>query len=223
MDASLILNTPTSGINKTDEVIWNYEAKGVFSVKSAYHLASNLALAQEASPSIAKRQSPKWRSFWKLKTIPKVKFCVWRIIHDTLPTKMNIIKKRINTNPICLFCRNHEEDASQLFWNCKMTKKIWKNHISLTKGLFALDRNSWKPKTYWQWLADNLESEDLSLAIVILWSIWTHRNSVKHNEVSPEANKIIRLIESSFIKEDKRVQSHQVSVINSRPPSRRAS
>lgn len=68
MDARLILNTPTSGIRKQDEIIWNRENKGVFTIKSAYHLASNLATAQKASSSNAMKHDPEWKEVLEAKS-----------------------------------------------------------------------------------------------------------------------------------------------------------
>lgn len=61
--AKTILNTPMGGILSPDEIIWNHDERGMFSVKSAYHLAENLASAQEASSSNGSEFDPLWRKF----------------------------------------------------------------------------------------------------------------------------------------------------------------
>lgn len=50
-DSEDILTIPLSRTDSKDEIIWNLEPKGVFSVKSAYHLAYQLSVSNEVSGS----------------------------------------------------------------------------------------------------------------------------------------------------------------------------
>lgn len=177
-EARIILDTPISRTSKPNEIIWNLEVKGVSTVKSAYHLASNLASAQEASSSNASSFDPNWRRFWKLNSVPKAKICAWRIIKDSLPTLSNIVKKGIITNSSCFFCagslKNRQLICSGI---ARRLEKVWLRYIPQSKSLFVLDISYWKTEHYWEWLADNLDNDELDKAILILWSIWNHRNA----------------------------------------------
>lgn len=50
-DANAILNIPLSPMNKEDIIIWHYDSKGFFSVKSAYRLGVQRQQSTEASAS----------------------------------------------------------------------------------------------------------------------------------------------------------------------------
>lgn len=50
-DAEDILVIPLGRPNESDELVWNVDPKGLFSVKSAYHLTSNIQAAKEPSGS----------------------------------------------------------------------------------------------------------------------------------------------------------------------------
>lgn len=93
-DQEDIKNTVAGGDNFQDDIIWNYEDNDIFSVKSAYHLAIFIQNNHQASTSKKEDPVQLWKRFWKIKTIPKAKICVWKIIHDSIPISSNIRKKR---------------------------------------------------------------------------------------------------------------------------------
>lgn len=51
LDVEDILAIPIGTSPTKDEITWALESKGVFKVKSAYHLATNIKKAKEASSS----------------------------------------------------------------------------------------------------------------------------------------------------------------------------
>lgn len=50
-DVEDIINMPTGEKSSKDEIIWHYDKKGCFSVKSVYRLATDIKASQEASQS----------------------------------------------------------------------------------------------------------------------------------------------------------------------------
>lgn len=76
-----------------------------------------------------------------------------------------------------------------------MAKKVWNFFIPLTTSLYRLNRDQWSPYDYWEWMSKNVRDEELELAILILWQIWTHRNMILHNAILPDHNSVIRGIE----------------------------
>lgn len=108
-DAEEILSIPLGGQNRKDEVVWALDSKGVFSVKSAYHLAVQLNSANEASGSHVSGQKGKWRKIWKLNIPPRTRVGVWKIMKNYIPSKQNLIGKGLDINPGCSFCRSKLE------------------------------------------------------------------------------------------------------------------
>lgn len=84
-DAKAILNIPISPLVKDDEIIWDLDPRGVFSVKSAYRLGTQLQFAGAASTSNINYQEDLWKNFWKIRIPSKIKICGWRIYNDILP------------------------------------------------------------------------------------------------------------------------------------------
>jgi hypothetical protein len=86
----LKLNAPVS--NKKDFLAWHYESNGVFSVKSAYKLAYNIAnnCQSLATSSTGKDNNMKiWANIWNAPAPNKIRVFGWRTAKDNLPTKKN--------------------------------------------------------------------------------------------------------------------------------------
>lgn len=62
LEASLIISLPISQRLPEDRVIWHFDKKGLFSIKSAYHVALNMIMARShhASPSGESQTSVLW-------------------------------------------------------------------------------------------------------------------------------------------------------------------
>jgi hypothetical protein len=81
-----------------DLLAWHYDNKGLFSVKSAYHVLddrkSRESKRQQGENSSSTTQQVisgfNWKNIWKLKCPPKVKHFFWRFTHDSLPLRCNI-------------------------------------------------------------------------------------------------------------------------------------
>jgi hypothetical protein len=102
--------------------------KGVFSVKSAYHLGISLKetkLCKDDSGSSADRP-PLWNNIWNLKLPGKVRIFLWRLCHNSLPTKLNIQRKRVDLDTRCPVCFRMDEDGGHLFLKCKLVKQVWR-------------------------------------------------------------------------------------------------
>lgn len=99
-DAEDILTIPIGTPQSKDEIIWAIDSKGVFKVKSAYHLANKIQRAKEASGSNENAHA-KGGNIWKLDIIPRAKICIWNILNNLIPTKMNLIARGLDINLCC--------------------------------------------------------------------------------------------------------------------------
>lgn len=60
---------------------------------------------------------------WDLPIQPKIKFFLWKICLDGLPTKSRLEKSHIFLRHKCSFCNNcYSKDASRLLFHCPFTK-----------------------------------------------------------------------------------------------------
>jgi hypothetical protein len=89
-------------VGHDDYVAWHFDSKGIFSIRSAYHVLDDQrerdARRQRGESSGSSSDSPssfKWKKIWKLTCPPKVKQFVWRLSHNSLALKMNIRRRSV--------------------------------------------------------------------------------------------------------------------------------
>ncbi|KAL9665554.1 hypothetical protein QQ045_020975 [Rhodiola kirilowii] len=81
----------------SDRPVWEQDGSGNFTTRSAYMgLRENImkvvsAVRGETSDSRSTRAF--WNKLWRLKMQGKVKFFIWKLFHDYLPTSGNLLKK----------------------------------------------------------------------------------------------------------------------------------
>lgn len=111
-DANIILFIPLDrGVN--DSWYWRKEKLGNYSVKSAYLLMQE---GNHDSNTVA--SSGFWRKLWNLKISPKVKQFLWRACSQCLPTKDQLLMKRVPINAMCAMCNGHQEIVLHVLVQC---------------------------------------------------------------------------------------------------------
>lgn len=123
----LILATPIRE-EFADFHAWHYDTKGQFSVKSAYQVyVTNRDNATVATTSEPVQEVIEWKKIWTVPCQPKVNQFLWRLAHNSLPVKLNIKRRGIECDTLCVCCRRLDEDGAHLFIRCKEAKKIWRD------------------------------------------------------------------------------------------------
>ncbi|KAL0327681.1 UNVERIFIED_CONTAM: hypothetical protein Sangu_1846100 [Sesamum angustifolium] len=72
VDSDLILGIPLGHLGLEDQIVWHHTKNGIFSVRSAYHLARTLEERPCSSTSMT-AESDWWRKLWQLK-LPSMEF-----------------------------------------------------------------------------------------------------------------------------------------------------
>ena len=75
-----------------------------FSVRSAYYMQYEMAAGSSAGCSYSAVRREVWKGIWELDDPNVEKNFIWRACHDILPTRANLFKRKILTDPLCLFC-----------------------------------------------------------------------------------------------------------------------
>ena len=65
---------------------------------------------------------PLWQAIWNLSVPSKVKHLVWRAAKNSLPTKMNLMRRKIMQMAIVKFARGNKKMCSMLFINARSLK-----------------------------------------------------------------------------------------------------
>ena len=140
-------------------------------MKSGYKLICEESRSDATSGSNRSAILGLWNGMWKLKVPGKIKHFMWKACSKSLPTKANLMKRKILTDPTCHLCGRVAEDTKHALWDCKAVKVVWckdfswVNRFEATHGL-------------WLDLVDRLLSKSrvVELFVTTAWFIWTHRN-----------------------------------------------
>lgn len=95
-EAEAICQIPLSRRNVNDAIIWLHNSKGIFTVKSVYHVARKLqTYGNQAGTSRGYAGKNIWAAIWKFRLLNKVKVFGWRACHDILPTSENLTRRKV--------------------------------------------------------------------------------------------------------------------------------
>ena len=114
-----------------DLLAWHYDKKGIFSVKSAYHVLDDGRTRDrcrqhgEGSGSTTSPKAPEfsWKRIWQLRCPPKIRHFLWRFTQNSLPLRMNIARRGMEIDTRCPVCWRLDEDGGHCFLRCKYVKE----------------------------------------------------------------------------------------------------
>ena len=99
-----------------DILRWGYGTQGTFSTSEAYQLQTCI----DPSPA-----SEIWQKLWNLKLWPKVTLFLWLVLHSSILTWDNLLKRGFTGPSICIFCGEAEETMNHLLNICPYSTQIW--------------------------------------------------------------------------------------------------
>ncbi|OMP11560.1 reverse transcriptase [Corchorus capsularis] len=120
-DVRHILCIPLSILPSNDTLIWHGNSDGLYTVKSGYHIA-RLVLSKSL-PDVENR-NVFWRRVWGASMQPKVKYFLWRLWHNILPTKYNLQQRGVPVDDVCS-CSNTDTSLLHIFFHCPFAVKVW--------------------------------------------------------------------------------------------------
>lgn len=124
-EVKIITKIPLSKSGREDKLYWGGNKKCLFSIRSAYHLAQQLQRAAIGETSFGQEDENIWTRTWQLQISSKVKKILWRTLTNILPTRTNLLTKKVNCEGIYPFCKNEVETIIHLIWNCLASQDIW--------------------------------------------------------------------------------------------------
>ena len=116
--------------DQDDLPFWPYTRDGVFSVKLSYCLLmeqDELKLLDTPNGGV---NSNVWKTIWCMRVPNWVKSLMWRAGTNSLPTRVNLLRRQILTEAMCSECKVQPEDTLHALWSCPNLKDVWKVHFS---------------------------------------------------------------------------------------------
>ena len=121
-DANVILSIPIFEQHE-DFVAWQFDRKGLFSVRSTYRIHVDLLRRQcqrqtgECS-SGWEEEKKMWRHLWQVNCPGKVHHFMWRLAHNSHPLLRNVEHIGVELDTSCVVCHLLLEDGGHLFLRC---------------------------------------------------------------------------------------------------------
>ena len=90
---------------------------GKYSTSAGYHLLANIANHENFAL---------WKRIWVVKSLPKIIFFTWTVLHDKILTGANLQKKGWEGPTRCPFCLSQEENTEHVLISCDYAQSVWK-------------------------------------------------------------------------------------------------
>ena len=110
-------------VSKNDlpnELIWNFEKKGYYTVKSGYKLCIN------SSNQVDGRDKVVWKGIWDTPASKKVQVLMWRAIMGILPMGISLSMFNIPVERTCKRCDGVEETVTHVLLQCYKAREVWR-------------------------------------------------------------------------------------------------
>ena len=190
-EAEEIASIPLSIRLPDDKQVWAATPNGLFSVRSAYKLALELEKDEVAgSSSDGSHLRRFWKRLWSCQIPHKIRHFAWTAARDILPTKANLVARKILVDGNCEECGLCAKSFYLLFWECSKARDTWA-HSPFLSSLSAVPFRS---LFYFLWyiiLEADWSMEDIGLAITIAWALWYNKNEVIHGKPRKAGLKLV--------------------------------
>lgn len=149
-----------------DTLIWKYEAKGLYTVKSFYKIINFRGVLPGNIPVV-----------WRIKIPPRIQIFLWLLDKNKLLTRDNLHKRQNVPDRTCLFCSD-PESACHLFFECVVAAELWRvvgeliGSASITNMTVLLDHWEHSPN-----------AAGVIVQAAALWALWKCRNDICFNRV----------------------------------------
>ena len=142
-EALIITSIQLSKRSNPDKQIWRDSSIGLLTVKSAYYYARRV-LGKENS--LLGQMRLLWRICWTAKTIPRVKYFIWRLVHESIPIGSTLQRRGLGADYRCAVCGQTGETMQHVFLGCNLSRAVW--------NLYALEiliawESLWEENEMW--------------------------------------------------------------------------
>ena len=125
-EANTILEIPLSQNFPEDNFIWIGNKRGVFTVKSAYHIAANLQDGTDVREcSSGDSNAYLWKNLWKLKLPAKIKIFSWKACVDGLLMYVKMVERGIKFDFDCPVYGEEPESLMHALVSCDFALSVW--------------------------------------------------------------------------------------------------
>jgi ribonuclease HI len=193
--AAKICSLALSPSGHQDKLVWRGTANGVFTVRSAYHLARETLSSSQGECSKVSSHVRLWKKLWKLNLPMSARQFLWRACTNSLPTKENLFRRKITSDPLCPFCGLYTESTGHILWSCESAMAVWMEGGRQIQKLVIAESDGLE---LFEKLSDALEDDVLELVVVLARKIWLRRNSFVFSGVLSSPQQLVKAAKDSL-------------------------
>ena len=155
-----------------------------------------------------------WKMIWKLNYPNKIKQFMWRSCRNIHPKKHQLKSRGISIEDCCDQC-DLSESSGHILWGCKLASKVWsESRLKLTSFPNQMQEFI---ELVWE-IEERKPDIDWELFAVMAWSLWNHRNAVKHGGQRKNAARITKEI-TEYMKEIRPENHNPGKILNASNPN----
>ena len=106
---------------------------------------------------------------------------MWRAAKDALPSKQNLVRRKIAVDENCSLCDEQQESVMHVLWLCDQAKAVWKSVPSFTR-IYQTGYRSFTDLL--EAVLDHGSAFKVALFSTIAWSLWQRRNKIRVGQPS---------------------------------------
>ena len=189
VDVAEIIKIKPSTRNQEDFLAWHPEKRGMFTMRSAYHLALDEKMCNESSGASSNNPSgyrPGWKLIWQCPVPPKVRIFSWKLASNALATQENMCRRDMEEDPTCTVCGREPEDAFHALFRCPHARELW----AAMRQEWTLPAEGVFEPTGPKWILQALHAmteQQRAMVLMILWRVWHYHNEITHQKIPPMA------------------------------------
>jgi hypothetical protein len=99
-----------------DILRWGHSSRGTFNIQEAYAIKENFNLLPPGKV---------WNKIWSLKHWPKISIFLWLVVHGSILTWDNLMKRGFTGPSICMLCMKEVESINHLLNIFPFNTQVW--------------------------------------------------------------------------------------------------
>lgn len=127
------IKTPIGNSDFGDKLYWPLTLDGNYSVRSGYKCLMESATFLDVAPSSSYSNSEvSWKMIWSVKVPYRIGHFVWRVKHNAISTRKNLMRRKITRDALCSICNSEEETMDHLFFSMSLDNSsvVWSSIVS---------------------------------------------------------------------------------------------
>ena len=130
-----------------------------------------------------------WKGLWQLNIPHKVCHFAWRACRDTLPTKENLVRRKVLNDGVCELCNSGLESSCHLFWECSRAHEVW-DSLKLFNIPPSIHFSSFMDLLWFGAVEAEWDSTLIEKVVMLAWAIWSSRNERRNGGVMKSAKRL---------------------------------